>query len=71
MALTVPIEAIEARAVKADPRKASLTVLLFIPFLLGWLLRKAWMTLVYLWSAAAAGWQEAGQPRPTEDGSET
>lgn len=66
MALTVPIEAIEARAATADPRKAILTVLLFIPFMLGWLLRKAWMALVYLWSAAAAGWQEAGRPRAAE-----
>lgn len=66
MALTVPIERIEERAVKADPRRALLAALLFLPFALGWLARKTWMALVYLWSALAAGWQEAGQPRVAE-----
>ena len=67
MALTVPIEAIESRAREADPRLALLRVLLFVPFVLGWLARKTWMTLVYASSAVVAGWQEAGRP-PTAEG---
>lgn len=66
MALTVPIEAIEARAQEADPRTAILTLLLFFPFALGWTIRKAWMSLVYVWSAVAAGWQVAGRPATPE-----
>jgi hypothetical protein len=69
--LTVPIEAIEANARQADPRRAVLAMLLFIPFVLGWILHKTWMALVYLWSAAVAGWQEAGRPRTAESDAES
>lgn len=68
MALTVPLQRIEERAVKADPRKALLTALLFIPFTLGWIVRKAWMALVYMWSAVVAGWHEAAAPRDAPGG---
>jgi hypothetical protein len=61
--LSIPLERIEDKARQADPRKVALTVLLFIPFVLGWGARKTWMTLVYLCSALVAGWQEAGRPR--------
>ena len=71
MALTVPIEAIEQRAVKADPRRALLKVLLLIPFMLGWLARKTVLTVSYTWSAVVTGWREAGRPHTSEDGSET
>jgi len=71
MAVTMPIEAIEERARTADPRRALLTVLLAVPFVLGWLTRKAWMAAAYVWSAVVAGWQEAGRPRAVEGGTET
>lgn len=72
MALTMPIDRIEERARKADPRRAALTVLLLVPFVLGWAARKTWMALVYVWSAVVAGWQEAARPRAErEDGEQT
>ncbi|GAB1823564.1 hypothetical protein [Herbidospora sp. RD11066] len=70
MALSIPLEEIEERARTADPRKALLTALLLVPFALGWTVRRAWMALVYLWSAIVAGWQEAARPRAAEDGAE-
>lgn len=66
MALTVPVEAIEERAAKADPRRALLAVLLLPFFIVGWVARKAWMALVFAWSAVVAGWQDAGRPAPAE-----
>lgn len=68
MALTVPLERIEEKAVKADPRRAVLVVLLFLPFLIGWIARKIVLALAYAWSSVVAGWQEAARPR-AEDGS--
>lgn len=68
MALSIPLERIEQQAQQADPRKAVLTAALLLPFLLGWIVRKAWMTLVYLWSAVAAGWTEAARPRAAKGG---
>lgn len=65
MALTVPLERIESRARASDPRKALLTVLLFVPFAVGWLARKCWMAAVYTYSAIVAGWQDAGRQRDT------
>jgi hypothetical protein len=70
LTLQVPVEAIEARARQADPRRALLAVLLLVPFALGWVARWAWMAAVYVWSAVVAGWQEAGRPRPAEGGAE-
>ncbi|MEV4096957.1 hypothetical protein [Streptosporangium saharense] len=70
MALSIPVERIERQAREADPRRAVLTALLFVPFALGWLARRAWMGLVYLWSAVVAGWQEAARPHVVEGGSD-
>jgi hypothetical protein len=66
----VPVEAIEQRAVKADPRRALLKALLLIPFVLGWLAHKAVLTVSYTWSAVVAGWQEAGRLQKPEGGSD-
>lgn len=68
MALTVPLDQIEAKAREADPRRALLAALLTVPFVLGWLARRTWMALVYLGSAVVAGWQEAGRPGASEGG---
>ncbi len=70
MALSIPLERIEEQARTADPRRALLTAVLLLPFALGWTARRAWMALVYLWSAIVAGWQDAARPRAAEDGSE-
>lgn len=68
--LSIPVERIETKARQADPRKALLTVLLFVPFALGWLARKTWMALVYICSAVVAGWQDAGRPRGADGGAD-
>lgn len=71
--LTIPLERIDAEARKLDPQKALValvrllgTLLLAVPYVLGWALRKAWLGLTLLWTAAVVGWQEAGTPRTTE-----
>lgn len=70
MALTLPIERIEERARAADPRRVLLTVLLAVPFVLGWLAGRAWLALAYVWSAVIAGWQAATARREGEDRAE-
>mgnify|MGYP006976779523 CR=1 FL=1 len=70
MALTVPLDRIEERTRTADPRRVLLTLLLVVPFVLGWLACKTWLAMVYLWSAVVAGWQAAARPRVSEGGPE-
>ncbi|WP_405149451.1 hypothetical protein OG589_14575 [Sphaerisporangium sp. NBC_01403] len=83
MVLTIPVEQIqgEARARKVDVRKALLTVgralltvLLGVPYVLGWALRKVWMVLVtvvtILGTAAAVGWRDAARPRAKSGGAD-
>lgn len=70
MALTVPVEAIEERAAKADPRRALLAALLLPFFVAGWVARKTWMACVFAWSAVAAGWQDAARPAVAEGDSD-
>ena len=71
--LMIPLERINAEARTLDPAKALValarlvgTLLLAIPYVLGWTLRKAWMGLTLLWTAAVIGWQEAGHPKRAE-----
>ncbi|GAA4221506.1 hypothetical protein FHR32_005117 [Streptosporangium album] len=68
--LMIPLERINAEARTLDPAKTLVllarlvgTVLLAIPYALGWTLRKAWMGVALLWTAAVVGWQEAGRSR--------
>ncbi|MFI6883379.1 hypothetical protein [Streptosporangium canum] len=66
VSLTIPVERIDAEARQLDPRRALLTIVLAVPFLLGWVARKTWMVLAWLWTAVLIGWQEAGRPRQGE-----
>lgn len=66
MALTIPVERIDTEARKLDPVKVLLTVIATIPFVLGWLVGKAWLVLAWLLTAARVGWQEARTPRAAE-----
>jgi hypothetical protein len=66
MLSTIPFDDIERRARQARPGLALLTALTFIPFALGWIVRKAWMGLVWLWVASVAGWREAGGDREND-----
>lgn len=68
--LMIPLERIDAEARKLHPMVALVasarlvgTLLLALPYVLGWALRKAWLGLTMLWTAAVVGWQDAGTPR--------
>ncbi|MCW2767918.1 MAG: hypothetical protein JWO11_3877 [Nocardioides sp.] len=81
----IPVARIQAEARQVDVAKALLvavrglwTVLLAVPYALGWVLRKtwmglgwmlhrAWMGLAMLGTAAAVGWRDAGRPGPRGD----
>lgn len=65
--LTIPVEKIDAEARKLDPAKAIATVVMLIPFLIGWFLGKVWLVLTWMWAAGLVGWREARAPRPTRD----
>jgi hypothetical protein len=75
VALTIPVGEIqaEAHAQRIDVRGALLravrvlvTLLLAVPYVLGWTVRKVVLGVVMLGTAAAVGWREAGRPRPAE-----
>jgi hypothetical protein len=68
--LAIPVERINTEARQLDPATVALTVLLFVPFVLGWTTRKVWMVLAWLWTAVVVGWQEAGRPRQAEAGAD-
>lgn len=75
--LTIPLERINAEARTLDPAKALAvlatlvgTFLLAIPYALGWVLRKMWMGLALVWTAAVLGWREAARS-PQDDGADT
>lgn len=52
-----------ARQKAIDPKTVALSVLLVLPFVLGWVAKKTamgvWFVVSFLWSAAAAGWKTA------------
>lgn len=82
MVLTVPVERISDEARQVDVRKGLLalvrllaTILVGIPYVLGWSLGKlclgaawslntVWHGLTMLWAAAVTGWRDARRPRP-------
>lgn len=81
MALIIPLDRIGERARTSSPRKVLRFGALAVPFALGWLARKVWIILALLtlaiwaalgWlvSAMVTGWQVAGQPRASEDGTD-
>lgn len=79
MALTIPVGRIEAEAQarQLDARQALLavvrllwTVVLAVPYVLGWTLRKLWLGLAMLGTAAVVGWREAARPRSAEGGAD-
>lgn len=60
--LSIPVEQIDKEARKLDPAKVALTVLVFLPFLIGWTARKAWLVVAWMGAAVLLGWREAGRP---------
>ncbi|HEY9375025.1 hypothetical protein [Streptomyces sp.] len=66
MALTVPLDRISSEAHKADVRKGVLavlrllaTILIGIPYVLGWSASKVWLGLTIAWVAVGEGWRDA------------
>ena len=59
-------EQVRAEARELDPAKVVLTLLMVVPFVLGWLagmvVRAAWTVLAWTWTAAVVGFRTA---RPT------
>lgn len=53
---------------KVNPGQAVVSLVAFVPFLLGWLTRKvvliAWVTISWLWAATVVGWQSAAGDQP-------
>lgn len=77
MVLSIPVEQIRAEARQVDVRKALLavvrvvwTVILALPYAAGWTLRKVWIGLAMLGTAAAVGWSEAGRAREAKAGAD-
>lgn len=54
-------EAIRREAAQLDPVKVFLTLLLVVPFVLGWTLRFAWVAFSLLWTGAVQGWRTAAE----------
>lgn len=52
-------ESIRREAAQLDPVKVFLTLLLVVPFVLGWTLRFAWVAFSLLWTGGVQGWRAA------------
>lgn len=46
-------------SLKVDPVKVLLTLLLVVPFILGWMARIVWVLVALLWTGTALGWRTA------------
>lgn len=46
-------------SIKLDPMKVFLTLLLVIPFVIGWSARVVWVLIALLWTGVALGWKTA------------
>lgn len=55
----VSVDATRPKVPQVEIARALLTVLAVLPFLLGWTVAKAWLSLTWLWAAVLTGWQEA------------
>ena len=66
MALSVPLDRISGEARKLDARRGVLavvrllaTILVGIPYVLGWSASKVWLGLTIAWVAVGEGWRDA------------
>jgi hypothetical protein len=54
---------VRAEAAKIDPVRVVITLLMVVPFVLGWLaaqtVRASWVVVSWLWAAAVVGWRTA------------
>lgn len=61
----VPVDRIAERAAQINLARALLTLLVVVPWLVGWSGRMAYRGLVFGAAAVAVGW-EAGGPKPQQ-----
>lgn len=52
-------EHIKREAAQLDPLKVAITVLLVVPFVLGYTVRLVWVLISLLWVGAVHGWRVA------------
>lgn len=52
-------KSIRQEATQLDPVKVALTLLLVVPFLVGWAVRICWVLVALLWTGAVHGWRIA------------
>lgn len=63
-------EQVREESRQLDPVKVVLTLLMVVPFVLGWtvgkLCRGVWLVLAWTWTAAVVGWRTAQARSPEE-----
>lgn len=52
---------VRREAAQLDPVKALLTVLLVVPFVLGYAVRLVWVVVALLWTGGVVGWRTAAE----------
>lgn len=61
--LAATVAAARRERAKLDPAEVALTVLMVLPFALGWVVRKivgvVWLVVSWLWTSAVIGWRAA------------
>lgn len=50
---------IRAEAAKLDPLKVLITLVLIVPYILGWTARIVWILIALLWTGGVYGWRKA------------
>lgn len=63
-------EQIKREAAQLDPVKVLITLLLVVPFVLGWAARFVWMVLALLWTGAVMGWRVASAQHAARAGAD-
>jgi hypothetical protein len=57
-------EKVREESRRLDPAKVALTLLMVLPYVLGWTARKicklVWLVVSVLWTAMVVGWRDAG-----------
>lgn len=59
------LDQIQREATKLEPAKVALTIIAFIPFLLGWIAGKTWTAISWTITAMKVGWQAARERERT------
>ena len=61
------VEAARRERAKLDPATVALTLLMVVPFVIGWVVRKIvavfWLVGSWLWTSAVVGWRAAAPKR--------